>query len=273
VLCGLILGVAVYKAYDRYKFPPGSPDPDQAYESLYGPIWTSNPLPGLANLAVSPSAGVLWYCPTVLLSLAGWWAWRREHRWFCWSVLAASLIFTLFLSFLTFFKGDPCWGPRYLTPVLALWWVFVPAAATRVRRSLLVGLLALGCLIQLLALAVDPHRLVPQEALHTKRSDVLSPWLGFHPQASHLLRRPREIAEILARSEPPPPPPAVPAGHAEPPVEPFFRPWWIAQRYLAPADRPVDLDRTFVLLAALAAGGLGLLLTAATVRGRSAAGS
>ena len=48
--------------------------------------------------------------------------------------LAACLGLLGFVSFLTFFKGEPCWGPRYLTPAFALLWVFVPSSLERVGQ-------------------------------------------------------------------------------------------------------------------------------------------
>src|SRR5262249_25613058 len=149
-----------YKAYDWHKFPAGTAATNVEYQRQFGAMFTPNPVPGLLNLALSPSAGVLWYAPTLLLCVGGWLAWRRQQPRLCAAVLAASLLYAFFLCFLTFFKGEPCWGPRYLTPVLALWWLFVPADLARLRRPSVRWLLGLGLLVQLLALSVDPQRLL-----------------------------------------------------------------------------------------------------------------
>ncbi len=199
---GILLGGIGYKGYQDYKFPPGTSDPQKELEKIHGPIWTSNPLPGLAGLALSPSAGALWYCPPLLLAFHGFGRWRRGRPWFCASVLAASLLFVLFICFLTFFKGEPSWGPRYLTPLFALWWVFVPAAVGAVRTGLIAGLLGLGVVVQLLGLSVDPQRLFLQAPLGFNYY-VEEPWLGFHSRASHLLQRPRELLEVLSPGRPP----------------------------------------------------------------------
>jgi hypothetical protein len=198
VLAGLALGVAAHKGYEWYKFPPGQCDPDSMAEEMYGKVWVADPLPGLSGLTISPSSGALWYCPTLLLSFAGWLAWRRQLPGFCKALAAASLLFTLFLSFLTFFKGEPCWGPRYLTPMFALWWIFVPTAAAAMRRSFVVLLLGLGVLVQLLALSVDPQRLLLAKAIPFNYYQY-DRHLHFHPELSHLLQRPREIRDILGR--------------------------------------------------------------------------
>ncbi|MCI0463379.1 MAG: hypothetical protein L0Z62_41105 [Gemmataceae bacterium] len=200
VLVGLTLGVATYKAYDLYKFPPGSADHNEEYQIEYGAMWTADPSPGLAGFAFSTSSGVFWYCPTLLLSLAGWTVWRRTQREFCNAVVVASLLFVLFLSFLTFFKGEPCWGPRYLTPLFALWWVFVPASVERVRPLLLGLALTSGLVVQLLGLSVDPQRLFLEKTLPFNYY-IYDPWLQFHPEASHLFQRPGEIRRILTATQ------------------------------------------------------------------------
>jgi hypothetical protein len=192
VLAGIALGVIAYQRFESYKFPSGVPD----HVLLYGSVWTWNPLPGLANLALSPSAGALWYCPTVILSYYGWRRWRTTHARFCWATLAACGPFFLFVSFLTFFKGDPCWGPRYLTPLFALGWVFVPAAAAVMRRFVVVAILAAGVLVQLLGLSMDPHRMFLEGPVSFFYYSA-DPWLGFNPAVSHLVQRPREIVSAL----------------------------------------------------------------------------
>jgi hypothetical protein len=224
VCLGMAVGVAGYKGYQDYKFPPGTPDWSEEVEKAYGPIWTRNPLPGLAGLALSPSAGALWYCPPLWLALVGWARWRRTRPAFCAAVLAASALFLLFVSFLTFFKGDPSWGPRYLTPVFALWWVFVPASLGAVRRSLVAGVLGLGVLVQLLALGVDPQRRFLETSLPFTYY-IEDPWLGFDSRLAHLFHRPRELLETLSPGRPPAPAPdggPVPTQQAIGTIDPLF---------------------------------------------------
>jgi hypothetical protein len=199
-LGGLGLGVMWQVGYERYKFPPDTCDPDAFVEKEYGPIWRAIPALGLASFVASPSAGVLWHCPTLLLSIAGWFQWRQQHRRFTDAVLLSSMVFTVFLSFLVFFKGEPSWGPRYLTPVFALWWLFVPQALHWMRKPMVVTLLGAGCLVQLLALSVDPLRLFHEKCLPCDYYRNY-PWLVFDPAASHLWQRPREIWVILTTHE------------------------------------------------------------------------
>jgi hypothetical protein len=197
VLVGLAAGVVAYKLYDDYKFPPGTTDPYDAYAKLYGSLYTSNPVPGLASLLLSPSAGIFWYCPTLLLSIHGWLAWRRQWPIFCYAVLASCTGFLVFLSFLTFFKGDPAWGPRYLTPAFGLCWLFAPAAGTRIGWFLIKMVLILGAAVQLLALSVDPQRLFLETALPFNYYEV-APWQNFEPKTASLVQRPREIQAVLS---------------------------------------------------------------------------
>ena len=65
-------------------------------------------------------------------------------------------VFTLFISSIIFFKGDPSWGPQYFTPVFALLWIFTPACSTLLSRRLTAGFLVLGFVVQLGALASIP---------------------------------------------------------------------------------------------------------------------
>jgi hypothetical protein len=199
---GILVGVVFYKLYHAYKFPPGADNVFAEYEKTHGSWTTPNPLPGLFSLMLSPSCGVLWYCPTLFLSWRGWRAWRDGQRWFCTATVAASLLFVGFICFLPFFKGEPCWGPRYMTPMFALWWVFVPAAAASASAAMVRWLLGLGAAVQLLGLSVDPIRLFIQIPLLWNYFNDY-PWLTFDGGISHLVQRPREIVEVLTPRDQP----------------------------------------------------------------------
>jgi hypothetical protein len=233
---------------------------------------------------LSPGAGAIWYCPTLVLSILGLARWHRTEKLLCRSVLAASAGFMLFISMLTFFKGDLSWGPRYLTPVFAVWWLFAPAGAALLRPRLVAVVLLAGMAVQLLGLSVDPHRLYLQRKLWS-RFYVVNPWLYFHPAIGHLGNRPREIVEILsadtaaseaftpARS----PTYALPIlehipQHGPQAVEKYhvfnaLRPWWLSQAYLKPWERPVDLGRSWVVFSIAALAGLALMTAGSRLRG------
>jgi hypothetical protein len=274
VLAGLGVGLLVYEGYEWYKFPPGSTADHARLLADYVPVFMSDPLPGALGQILSPSAGAFWYCPPLLLSLIGLPIWLRRYRLFTWALCLACAGFFAFVSFLVFFKGDPAWGPRYLTPIFAALWVFVPTAAALSRRRA-AWLLSLGVFVQLLALSVDAHRLYA-ELRFSSTFYWGYPWIYFYPQAAHLVNRPREIVEIARddgqgaevfspASVPTDAPPLLhhmergPAAVRKYHFLNSFRPWWASMTFLAPNNRPVDLGRSAALLLALAASGLALL--------------
>jgi hypothetical protein len=273
LLGGVALGVALHFGYYWLKFPPGQTPDHSELLKQYTAIYGSDPLSALFALAVSPGAGVLWYAPAFLLTIAG----LREHwnRSACaaWAGLASSLAFLGFIVTLTFFKGDLCWGPRYLTPLLALGWLLAPAGAERLPRAITWAVLFAAASVQLLGLSVDPHRLYLE---HRLPGTVLAPQLYFQPKIAHLIQRPREIVEVIqsdlaATSEFTPSwsPTAAPIAFEWIPLDDrgprqyvifdTLRPWWANQRYLPVDKRPVDPQTTLGLMAALLVFG-GILL-------------
>ncbi len=236
---GVLLGVVAYRAYELAKSPPAA-RAALVYElSRYPPFFSGNPLPALLGLTLSPGTGAIWYCPTLLLSAVGLSACRRTEKGLCRAVLASGGIFFGFVCCLTFFSGDPAWGPRYLTPVFAVLWLFAPSGAARLPRGVVRIALGLGVLVQLLGLSVDPHRLYIQRGLPSAFYYEISPWLYFDGAVAHLSNRPREIAEIIA------------TGHERPP---HFSPA-PAPTFTIPVTNHIARPE-----APLAAGILGLLL-------------
>lgn len=274
VLAGLALGVAAYQGYEWYKFPPGTTDDHARLLAIYAQAWPGNTPAGLCGLLFSPAAGIFWYCPPVLLGLFGLVQWRHRERCFCMAIAAASLAFFVFISTMSFFKGDVCWGPRYLTPILALLWLFAPSAARVWPCRLTALLLCLGVAVQLLGLSVDPMRLYVYHRLPSGFYNGHE-WIHFNPAVGHIVNRPREILEIcrddgeqtIAYCAAPRPTCATvimediengPEAVRKYRYLASFRPWWISQRWLSPPDRPVALLPTVAMLLALACAGLGL---------------
>ena len=197
----------------------------------------------------------------------------------------AATVFVLFIASMSFYKGDLCWGPRYLTPVFALMWLFAPAVASATAlwgppwpRRLVTGLLGLGLLVQLLGLSVDPLRLYVHHRLPSGWF-CGNEWLHFHPALSHLGTRPREILEICRDDgsatvafSPDPLPTSMRKLLEETESGPqavrkyrylnSFRPWWSSMCWLPPADHPVALLPTAGLLLSLALAGLGMMAAA-----------
>lgn len=281
-LAGVGFGLMLYAAYEWYKFPPETRAAHVPILEKWKPTWTSNPLPALLGLIVSPGAGCIWYCPPVLLGVCGWAAWYRREKLFCLGVAVALGAFFLFICALAPFKGDMSWGPRYLSPIFAVLWLFVPAVVGSVRRWVVATVLAAGLLVQVLGLSVDPHRLYLERKLWS-RFYVVNPWLYFHPAIAHLFNRPREIIEIVRSPRQPGEPftPArsptyclpilewTPGGRAAVHRYRIFnslRPWWLSQQHLPPAQRPVDLERTLWLLLGVGAGGAVLVVAGSRSR-------
>jgi hypothetical protein len=277
VVAGLALGVAAYWAYERYKFPPGTTDAHAEILRYYPPTFGGDPAAAWLGLTISPGAGALWYCPTLLLSLAGLLAWYRSEKWFFWSVVGASVVFMTFICSLTYFAGS-AWGPRYLTPLFAVLWLFTPAGARRMRAGVAPVLLTLGALVQVAALSVEPVRLFVEREMPSAFY-LGQPWVYFRTDCAPLVNRPGEIREILARDPQPAPAftPAPAPTFAFPMINEIkggpkalrtyhvlnsFRPWWISQLYLAPEQRPVEIAQMALLLVLMAGTGLGALLAA-----------
>ncbi len=86
---------------------------------------------GFAGLMASPAKGVFWYCPVLLLALAGGRAFWRRDRTCALAILAASAAWLLLISRYYQWYGGGCWGPRFLVPLLPLW--VLPAAEIFLR--------------------------------------------------------------------------------------------------------------------------------------------
>ena len=155
----LLAGVAAYEAYDWYKFPPGTAPDESDLLKTYGPVWSGDPMLALAALAISPGTGVFFYNPALLISLFGFRPWYRSDRVFSLAMAAAATVFVLFISLLAFYKGDPAWGPRYLTPIFAVLWIFAPAGSRRLRGWVVIAALCSDCWSNSAALSIDPLRL------------------------------------------------------------------------------------------------------------------
>jgi hypothetical protein len=246
-------------AFEGYKFPPSSRAATEAARADYLGPHPGDPLAALASFAVSPAAGAFWYGPALLLGVVGVFRQRRESRSFAAGLAGAALVFITFLATLAFAKGDPAWGPRYLTPWYAVGWLFVPDAARRWPQWATVSALFAAIGVQILALSVDPARLYAERGL-SSTFYVEDRWAYFDPARSHLVQRPREIAEIWSGREQEPAAErfsnAAEPTRAMPVVRPTlaaspdsirrwgvfrtFRPWWASQGGWTPAERPVD---------------------------------
>jgi hypothetical protein len=282
MIMGLLVGIAAEQAYDKYKFPFDKSVEHAEEVQKYGPTFANHQLSAAVALAISPGAGAIWYFPPIFLAAAGLVSrWKKDRR-LVWALAFGTLLFLGFFLSLSFFKGDPCWGPRYLTSWFSVLWLFAPAGASKMRGSLVGLLLGLGAAVQILGLSVDPHRLYVERDASSGFGRI-DPWLYFEPMLAHILNRPREIIEIArnttqAEAYTPSPAPTFAFPILDPPylkergpdvVQQYrvlnsFRPWWCSMTFLSREERPVNLgNAAAILLAFLSAG---LLLLGATVK-------
>jgi hypothetical protein len=158
------------------------------------PATSGNVLRGLAGLLLSPGKSVFLYSPTILLGLAGWRALLRRQRELAIAVALTSAVHLAFVSGMSFWHGDWCWGPRYLLILLPLWALAAPFAWRR-RRRLVGAVIAAGIVAQLLGLAVVHERFFHERGL------AAFFWANdpaFYFRESALLARPSEIRALLS---------------------------------------------------------------------------
>lgn len=100
-----------------------------------GALWKS-PWTGLAGLLISPSRGIVWAFPAVLLAPAGVRVlWKRRHRVSA-SVLAGlAAVLIVAMGVWTAWWGGWNWGPRLILPALPLLAVLAGAGLQGLRRG------------------------------------------------------------------------------------------------------------------------------------------
>lgn len=278
---GLAAGLTLYLAYEAWKFPPEEKAKHAAILAEQGmDIFAGNPAEALLDFAIGPSSGVIWYCPTIVLCLAGVLTMRAGERWRMLALLAACGVITVFYSFLSFYKGGVNWGPRYLTPIFGLLWLYAPAGAQLLGARLTRLLLLLGFLVQIMAIAVVPERLYVERALPTGFYTI-KPWWYFHPAISHVMNRPREILDAFTAPAAPEFTPGPTPTFTLPVFDPPYytgpkgiagvrqytllnelRPWWATFPHLAPDQRPVNLAASLAFFALLGFAGAALMVFA-----------
>ncbi|HEV3312594.1 MAG TPA: phospholipid carrier-dependent glycosyltransferase [Chloroflexota bacterium] len=158
-----VLGVAPFvlldAAWNAVRF--GAPwNVGESATGQFGyPVWQ-----GILNLLVSPGKGLLWYLPLLWLVPPAIGPFRQrvgDLVWLATALLVASL---LFYGSLSYWHGDPAWGPRYLFPlvplfVLPLGELFERFSALRLQvRTVILGVIGLSFAVQLASVTVDPWR-------------------------------------------------------------------------------------------------------------------
>src|SRR5262249_31182552 len=151
-----------------------------------------HPVAGLLSLALSPGRSVLLFSPPLVLLPLGLRAlWTRAPA-LCVAAGTAAVIHVVFIASLPFFAGEWALGPRYLLVLLPRAGLALPFALTAMRRRvLLVGVIALGVVVQLLAVSLDHQRFYFERNL-PPHFWANRPWFYF--EHSQLLARPFELA-------------------------------------------------------------------------------
>ncbi len=153
----LALALAGVGCYNLARF--GSPF-DTGYRTA---AWDVPPWVGLPGLLLSPGKGLLWYCPPVVLGLAGFVPLARRRPRVAALLGCVSGLYLLVHSIYNHWHGGGAWGPRLILPVTPL--LILPAAEWFQRpprralgRLALALLVVLGFVIQLPAVLVQPVR-------------------------------------------------------------------------------------------------------------------
>ncbi len=158
-IAGVAPSIILNAAYNLLRF--GSPLRAEPHaDATFGVI----PLSSLPELLLSPGKGLIWYTPAVLLLLlAARRFWRRApEAALLFGIICA--VYLLFYSSVTYWHGDPAWGPRYLYAtlpylILPLDSVLASFRAYRPRvRGIIIAVLALSFLVQLTAVSVSYWR-------------------------------------------------------------------------------------------------------------------
>lgn len=130
--------------------------------------YTTPLLTGLEGLVLSPGKGVLWYCPPLLLALAGgWWFARRRPALALVILGIAVATLGLYARYYQWYGGG-AWGTRFLVPLLPL--LILPAGevierAWRGNRIALAGVAlaaVLGVYVTVLGIAVPFDRYIAE---------------------------------------------------------------------------------------------------------------
>lgn len=266
------IGVVLALAYNDLRFGSWLNNGKGYYADL--PLF-GNPVMGFLTLLASPGKSIFLYSPPIILGILGFGRLRSRTPVLAKAIVVSSIILILFFSCISFAGGDWCWGPRYLVPLLPLFALAFPFANLRLRREAILLIVALGLVVQALALSVENERFFNEEGL-TDHFWMQDP--GFYLTHSALLARIGEVASLpqgppaTARHFTSAPLPTYSVLGAPHPREQaaawirnfqiFFlpRPWPFWMPYLPPAERPVDVRTWLYGVTGISLVGAGLTL-------------
>ena len=159
-LTAVAIGFLLTDVYNKVRFGSYFDNGKMIYAAVRGYPMVGNPLAGFSALLLSPGKSVFLYSPPLILGLLGIGRLRRGNCPLAIATVVASVALVALLSCIAFPGGDWCWGPRYLVVLLPLWALAMPFGVleSRARRELLFGIVALGVVVQMLALSVEDQR-------------------------------------------------------------------------------------------------------------------
>jgi hypothetical protein len=150
------------------------------HETLLGyPIWQ-----GAAGLLISPGKGFLWYCPTVFLLVLAGGRFSRRFGALSLSWVAMTVVFVAFYGYVTFWHGDPAWGPRYLFSIVPF--LTLPLGELlrwqgnrrRVIYGATTAVVMASVLIQFSAVSVSPWRTWYRVIAYEEQSGYTWQWIS-----------------------------------------------------------------------------------------------
>jgi len=205
--------------------------------------------------------------------------WHREPE-LATAIGASSLVLVLLLSSIVYAGGDWCWGPRYLVPLLPLWGLGLPfLTGAKMRRELVVAVIAVGFMVQILGLSVENQRFFMERGLHPHFWEE-DHWVYFKQSA--LIAR---VGEVVSLNEgvPPtaqlfspvpiavwstyamfPPPQDMPRQFAPQWVRSFKifflpRPWPLWMSWLPRSERPINMRSWLLGVLSMLLAGFGMM--------------
>jgi hypothetical protein len=222
---------------------------------------TRSPWTALAGLAISPGKGLVWYCPLVLLLLWSWPAFRRRHGARAWLVPAVILASLPPYIAVTDWYGGSAWGPRFLLPVLPLFFLALLPLPSLMsgrwrRRVPVAALVLLSAAVQLAGQMVSyPERLRIAQAGGYAGQLI---WNVHHaPILDHLGTLITDLRHLEALR------------HAVPPADSSLDLWWLDlwRIHGVPAGPSMAAGALVGLCAIVAANGLRRRLLGAEAEG------
>lgn len=199
-LASVSVSLAVFIGYNHMRFGTFLDDGKFRYVSKFSYHLLGNPIAGLLTLLISPGKSVFLYSPPIIVAIMGIrHLWRKKPE-IAATIVTATLILIAFLSSISFVAGDWCWGPRYLVILLPLWALAFPFVRLQAnaKKILVVAIVAIGFLVQGMALSVEHQRFFFERSLN----DFFwaeDPWAYFKHSALSA-----RFGEILSLREGPP---------------------------------------------------------------------